>query len=70
MEPSQLTIRMATNNKIFATDKLCDMLAFIIMTHRAIPLTGGQCVKKFNVFLGNECTVSDLLKQCLEVTYK
>lgn len=61
---------MATNNKIFAADNLCDMLVFIIMNHKVTPLTDRQCTTEFNVFLGKEYTVGDLLKQCLEVTCK
>lgn len=54
---------MFTKDKIFAADKLHDMPMFIIMIHGETPLTDGQCVKEFSVFLGWEYTVSDLLKQ-------
>lgn len=39
MVASQSTIRITTNSKISAADKLHDMLVFIIMTHRETPLT-------------------------------
>lgn len=61
---------MFTKNKIFTADKLDDVPVFIIMIHRATPLTDGQWVKEFSVFLGREYTVNDLLKQQLEVIYK
>lgn len=60
---------MFTKNKVFAADKLHDTAVFIIMIHRAAPLTNGQCVKEFSVFLGREHTLSDLLN-ILEVIYK